>query len=139
MSERTPGPSPWEPERYELSSAPVYHFGLDRRDFFKFLGAGVLVVSILKTTATPQESGKVRTGKGDSLPQEIDAWLHIGENGRVTVFTGKAEVGQNIRTSLSQGVPRNFTFRWKRLTWSWETRSSLLLTWAPSEAGQHPL
>ena len=104
MSERTPGSSPWEPERYELSSAPVYHFGLDRRDFFKFLGAGVLVASILKTTATPQESGKVRTRKGDSLPQEIDAWLHIGENGRVTVFTGKAEVGQNIRTSLSQGV-----------------------------------
>ena len=42
--------------------------------------------------------------RGDSLPQEIDAWLHIGENGKVTVYTGKVEVGQNIRTSLSQGV-----------------------------------
>jgi nicotinate dehydrogenase subunit B len=104
MSERTLISSSWEPERYELSSAPVYHFGLDRRDFFKFLGAGVLVASLLETTATPQESGRVRTRRGDSLPQEIDAWLHIGENGRVTVYTGKAEVGQNIRTSLSQGV-----------------------------------
>jgi CO/xanthine dehydrogenase Mo-binding subunit len=104
MSERTSISSSWEPERYELSSAPVYHFGLDRRDFFKFLGAGVLVASLLETTATPQESGRVRARRGDSLPQEIDAWLHIGENGRVTVYTGKAEVGQNIRTSLSQGV-----------------------------------
>jgi len=33
-----------------------------------------------------------------------DAWLHIGENDKVTVYTGKVEVGQNIRTSLSQGV-----------------------------------
>ena len=28
----------------------------------------------------------------------------IGENGKVTVYTGKVEVGQNIRTSLSQAV-----------------------------------
>ena len=103
MSERTRIPAPWEPERYELTSAPAYHFDLDRRDFFKFLGAGVLVVSILGQTADSQESG-ARARRGDSLPKEIDAWLHLGENGKVTVYTGKVEVGQNIRTSLSQGV-----------------------------------
>ena len=42
--------------------------------------------------------------QGDSLPKEIDAWLHIGEDGKVTVYTGKVEMGQNIRTSLSQAV-----------------------------------
>ena len=104
MSESTSVPAPWEPERYELTSEPVYHFDLDRRVFFKFLGAGVLVVSILKPTAWSQESGRTRAGKGDALPREIDAWLHIGENDRVTVYTGKVEVGQNIRTSLSQAV-----------------------------------
>src|SRR5262249_60421133 len=31
-------------------------------------------------------------------------WLGIGAEGRVTVFTGKVEVGQNIRTSLTQQV-----------------------------------
>ena len=51
-----------------------------------------------------QESGGARQRRGDSLPQEIDAWLHIGEHGRVTVYTGKVEMGQNIRTSLSQAV-----------------------------------
>src|SRR5216684_2664196 len=104
MSESTSVPAPWEPERYELTSEPVYRFDLDRRVFFKFLGAGVLVVSILKPTAWSQESGRTRAGKGDALPREIDAWLHIGENDRVTVYTGKVEVGQNIRTSLSQAV-----------------------------------
>ena len=35
---------------------------------------------------------------------EVAAWIHIGEDGKVTVYTGKVEVGQNIRTSLSQIV-----------------------------------
>ena len=35
---------------------------------------------------------------------DVAAWLHIAEDGRVTVYTGKVEVGQNIRTSLTQAV-----------------------------------
>ncbi|MFZ0731504.1 MAG: molybdopterin cofactor-binding domain-containing protein [Candidatus Sulfotelmatobacter sp.] len=93
-----------EPERYELRAAAPYRFDLDRRNFFKFLGAGVLVVSVLKPIATAQESGGGRRHWGESLPNEIDAWLHIGEDGKITVYTGKVEIGQNIRTSLSQAV-----------------------------------
>ena len=93
-----------EPERYELRAAAPYRFDLDRRDFFKFLGAGLVVVSVLKTAAAAQESGGGRQRRGDSLPKEIDAWLHIGDTGKVTVYTGKVEVGQNIRTSLTQAV-----------------------------------
>src|SRR5262249_41425856 len=96
-------PSKLEPERYELTAAPSYRFDLDRRQFFKFLGAGVVVVSTLRPNSS---TGYCRDGgrRDESLPQEIDAWLHIGETGRVTVYTGKVEVGQNIRTSLSQAV-----------------------------------
>ncbi|HKP10699.1 MAG TPA: molybdopterin cofactor-binding domain-containing protein, partial [Blastocatellia bacterium] len=36
--------------------------------------------------------------------KEIGGWLHIGEDGAVTAFTGKVEVGQDIRTSLAQAV-----------------------------------
>ncbi len=103
MSDPVQPQTPLEPERYELSAAAPYRFDLDRREFFRFLGAGVLVVSALKPTVLAQESGG-RQRRGDALPQEIDAWLHIGENGKVTVYTGKVEVGQNIRTSLSQAV-----------------------------------
>jgi len=104
MSEELQQQISLEPERYELAAAAPYRFDLDRRDFFRFLGAGILVASVLKPAVIAQESGGARQRRGDSLPQEIDAWLHVGENGKVTVCTGKAEMGQNIRTSLSQGV-----------------------------------
>lgn len=104
MSEKPHSQSQLEPERYELRAAAPYRFDLDRREFFGFLGAGVVVVSILKPAMIAQESGGGRQRRGESLPQEIDAWLHIGENGKVTAYTGKVEIGQNIRTSLTQAV-----------------------------------
>ncbi|MBI1789495.1 MAG: xanthine dehydrogenase family protein molybdopterin-binding subunit [Acidobacteria bacterium] len=89
-----------EPERYELAQGPAYRFELDRRDFFQLLGAGLVVV----LTLPAQESGRGgRRGSG-AAPKEIAAWLHVGEDGLVTVYTGKAEVGQNTRTALTQAV-----------------------------------
>lgn len=93
-----------EPERYELSAAPVYRFDLDRRDFFKALGGGMLIVFTLGDALAQQESGGGRRRGGAQLPQEIGGWLHIAEGGAVTVYTGKVEVGQDIRTSLAQAV-----------------------------------
>jgi CO/xanthine dehydrogenase Mo-binding subunit len=104
MSGKTHAHVPLEPERYEITAAAPYRFDLDRREFFKFLGAGILVVSVLQPAVSAQETGGARQRRGDSLPNELDAWLHIGENGKVTVYTGKVEMGQNIRTSLSQAV-----------------------------------
>jgi isoquinoline 1-oxidoreductase len=94
-----------EPERYELSAGPAYEFALSRRAFFRVVGAGIIVVLVLKDAAAYQEAGGGRRrGFGQSLPQEIGAWLHVGEDGAVTVYTGKAEVGQDIRTALTQAV-----------------------------------
>ncbi len=100
-----------EPERYELSAEPAYRFklvDLERRDFFKVLGGGALIVFALKDAPaqqeSAQESGGGRRGSGQGTPQQIDAWLHVGENDIVTVYTGKVEVGQDIRTSLAQVV-----------------------------------
>jgi CO/xanthine dehydrogenase Mo-binding subunit len=104
MSEKPLGPGAIEPERYELTSPPPWLFETGRRSFFKFLGAGLLVVCATCKSAALQESGSARRNSENSLPKEIDAWLHIGEKGEITVFTGKVEVGQNIRTSLSQAV-----------------------------------
>ncbi len=93
-----------EPERYELHSPVSVIFESDRRDFFRFLGAGIFIACAASKVTAFQESGRTHRGGEDNLPQEIDAWLHIGEKGEITVFTGKVEVGQNIRTSLSQAV-----------------------------------
>ncbi|HEX4119373.1 MAG TPA: molybdopterin cofactor-binding domain-containing protein [Verrucomicrobiae bacterium] len=95
-----------EAERYELSEPPRYRFDVDRREFFKLLGSGLVVLCFV-VPGLAQESGgaaRRRGGRDGRIPSDINAWLHIGEDGTVTVFTGKAEVGQNIRTSLTQAV-----------------------------------
>jgi nicotinate dehydrogenase subunit B len=93
-----------EPERYEFSTPPMHQFELARRDFFKFIGAGIAIFAVAKDSLAKQETLPTRGFHQEDLPQEITAWLHIGEDGIVTAFTGKVEIGQNIRTSLAQSV-----------------------------------
>src|SRR5262249_34609582 len=94
-------PMPEPVERYELTAPPLYRFEMDRRDFLGLLGGGILVV----LAADAQESGGGRRrGGAPAMPQNIGAWLHIGQDGTITAHTGKTEVGQNIRTSLTQAV-----------------------------------
>ena len=92
-----------EPERYELFEKPAYQFDFDRRGFLKGVGAG-LVVLLFADQLEAQPPGGQGRGRGMAAAQELSAWLHIGEDGHVTVYTGKVEVGQNIRTSLSQVI-----------------------------------
>ncbi|HEY6357429.1 MAG TPA: molybdopterin cofactor-binding domain-containing protein, partial [Vicinamibacterales bacterium] len=93
-----------EPERYELLEPGGYRFDLDRRGFLRVLtamGGGLLVVSTVPVAAQ-QETG--RGGGQGAATDALAGWLHIGPDGRVTVYTGKVEIGQNIRTSLAQTV-----------------------------------
>src|SRR6185437_12602766 len=106
-----------EPERYELLARPAYSFEMQRRDFFKVLGAGILIFCVAKEAFALQESGGGRRQfGGQPLPKEISAWLHLGENGMVTTYTGKVEVGQNVRTSLSQAVAEELRFPIEKIT-----------------------
>ena len=61
-----------------------------------------------ESDAEPQPPARGESGGrargGGAAPRDVNAWLHIGEDGSVSVYTGKAEVGQNIRTSLAQAV-----------------------------------
>jgi nicotinate dehydrogenase subunit B len=79
-----------------------HSFELHRRDFFKLLGAGLLV-GAASVHVHAQESGAGSRSRPE-IPDTLDSWLHIGENGQITAFTGKVEVGQNARTSLAQQV-----------------------------------
>ena len=92
---------PFEPTSEELPQKPGYHFELDRRKFFKMTGAGLIVAFViddLLSFADKTSSSEPSTIAG------VESWIHIAEDGTVSVYTGKVEVGQNIRTSLSQIV-----------------------------------
>jgi isoquinoline 1-oxidoreductase len=91
-----------EAELHEVRDR-IRMFELDRREFLRLCTGGLLVSLVSGGAALEaQESGR-RFG-GHALPQEVSAWIHIDADGKVTVFTGKVEIGQNIRTSLAQSV-----------------------------------
>jgi nicotinate dehydrogenase subunit B len=87
-----------EPERYELFET-IENLEATRREFFRIAGSGIIVAMLLGDEADAQRPGGRAGG-----PQEIGAWVHIGEDSAVTAYTGKVEIGQNIRTSLAQVV-----------------------------------
>jgi len=93
-----------EPERYEFNSPSLHQFALARRDFCKLLGAGITVFAVTKDALATQETAAGPHLQPPQLPKEITSWLHIGDDGSFTAFTGKVEVGQNARTSLTQSV-----------------------------------
>lgn len=97
-----------EQERYELFAGPLYNFNFNRRQFLKAFSGGIALivpVSNVVAYALQQEQGESGAGRGNQrIPNDIGAWIHIDEKGTVSVFTGKVEIGQNIRTSLTQAV-----------------------------------
>lgn len=90
--------------RYQPAEKTNAVESLSRRSFFKYMGSGVasfLVLSdILASEVLELFTAEERVIAEDALA----AWIHIEDNGRITVFTGKVEIGQNIRTSLGQIV-----------------------------------
>jgi isoquinoline 1-oxidoreductase len=70
---------------------------VDRREFFKLLGAGI---TVFFTVGIPVAESQWRGGR--EYPEDFNAYLRIGEDGRISCFTGKIEMGQGIITSLAQ-------------------------------------
>jgi len=69
---------------------------IDRRSFIRLVGGGVVVfVSLGPSALLGQERRR-------SYPTDFNLYLRIGEDGRVTVFSGKIEMGQGVLTSQAQ-------------------------------------
>jgi isoquinoline 1-oxidoreductase len=92
----------FEPERYELNESPRYEFQLDRREFLQLAGAGLLF-----SVSAPPAAG--------APAGSIAARLHIGDDGRVTVMTGKVEVGQGSRAQLTQAAAEELRLPCERI------------------------
>lgn len=83
-----------EPDRFELREAVPYSFAPNRREFLEFAGAGLLIL-VGSSELTAQRGGG---------PATLEARLHIGEDGAVTVLTGKIEEGQGARTEIAMAA-----------------------------------
>jgi CO/xanthine dehydrogenase Mo-binding subunit len=84
---------------------------ISRRSFLA--ASGIAVAFALARPARAQLAGGGEGGAGPAvlapnLPgslksyPNLDAWIQLDQNGKATVFTGKAELGQGIRTALTQ-------------------------------------
>ncbi len=81
-----------ELENFDRSS----DFDLDRRDFLKLTGSGIALFFVLGSSELLAQQRR------PSLPTDFNAFLKIGEDGRVALYTGKIEMGQGVVTSLGQ-------------------------------------
>ena len=70
--------------------------GVSRREFFALVGGGI---AVCVGSAALSAAGDVRK---PLYPEDVDAYLLIGADGRVSVFSGKIEMGQGVMTSLAQ-------------------------------------
>lgn len=73
---------------------------LDRRDFLKKLGGGIIVVFCLGKLSLLEGRGQNKAD--DAL--NFNAYIRVKEDGRINCYTGKIEMGQGIITSLAQVV-----------------------------------
>lgn len=101
-----PGSAVGPPAALESASAPT------RRDFLKSFSGGLAILLTLDHLA-PLADAQAETGNsgsargrstGQRRPTALAAWLHIAADNTVTVYSGKTEVGQNVRTMLAQAV-----------------------------------
>ncbi len=96
---------------------------MKRRDFLR--ASGALVVSfggaawldrtgLVGAFESPQ--GPFDTRNSGIDPRQLDSWLKIGADGRVTAYTGKAELGQGILTAQMQLVAEELSVPLSRVT-----------------------
>ncbi len=85
-------------------------------------GAGALIVSFAFAPTAAQEVGSANdAGSAPKLPGSLartpflDAWLRIDSDGSITAFTGKAELGQGIKTALLQIVAEELRVAMSRI------------------------
>ena len=77
-----------------------------RREFLKTSGSGVFIFFI--SSAFGAVSLQQR---GRSYPTDFNAYLKIGDNGRVSLFCSKIEMGQGIITSMAQMLAEELDVR----------------------------
>ncbi|MCR9295121.1 MAG: molybdopterin-dependent oxidoreductase [bacterium] len=101
MSEETFDELEMETERYELREPMLV--GLvkpDRRFFVQAAGSGLM----LAATFTQPPRLRAQQGRSARRDEPLADRFHLGEDGIVTVFTSKVEVGQGSRTQLTQAA-----------------------------------
>ena len=91
--------------------------GFSRRDFLK--ASGALVVSFSAAGIAEQAGlaqGPFDTRASHVDPKQLDSWIAIAADGKVTAYTGKCEFGQGMQTAQTQLVAEELSVPVDRVT-----------------------
>src|SRR5438132_936193 len=84
------------------------------------VGAGLMISALVPTQSFAKQLLSQTGGAPVALaartpPTDVDAYLHLGADGNVTVFTGKVEFGQGIQTAFAQLVAEELDVSFDRV------------------------
>jgi len=91
-----------------------------RRDFLASGGALIVSFTLAPLASVAQDAHA--PPPGPKLPGSLtrtpllDAWIRIDANGAITVFTGKVELGQGVKTALQQIAAEELVVPFERIT-----------------------
>lgn len=82
----------------------VHTPALSRRALLQSLGALIVTVPAVSAAGKALAQGGAPVAKPALKPTELDSWVAIGKDGRITAFFGKPDVGQGVDTAITQIV-----------------------------------
>jgi CO/xanthine dehydrogenase Mo-binding subunit len=87
---------------------------LSRRQFLKGTGALIVGFSFFRPVSeTPAQSASPASAALD--PTALDSWLKVAQDGSITVFTSKVDLGTGIETALAQIVAEELDVPFKKI------------------------
>jgi CO/xanthine dehydrogenase Mo-binding subunit len=111
-------PSEGGPATPKLVESPPSE-GRSRREFLRRSGALVVTVGVSALEPFALEQGRGGAGGGQRSQvdaRQLDAWIGIAADGRVTAHTGKCELGQGMQTAQMQLIAEELSVALDRVT-----------------------
>lgn len=101
----------------EISLHSPQQTGVNRRSFLVLTGFSGLAIGLSSCgqPLTPQPSGEVENS-APGIDAEINQYVHINTNGKITLFTPHPEVGQGVRTSLPMILAEELDADWSAVS-----------------------
>lgn len=79
------------------------NLSLSRRALLQSTGA-LIVMAGVPSGALAQSAAAVADKKPPLVPTELDSWIAVGRDGKVTAFFGKMDMGQGVDVAIAQIV-----------------------------------
>ena len=104
-----------EPTLTSDARAALKRFGFSRRSFLQGTGALIVSFSMGGVLGTPDAQAQGGVAPDSPPANNVDSWIAIGADGKITAYTGKEEIGQGISTAQIQLVAEELCVPFNRV------------------------